>query len=388
MIQRNVLRLLSAFLICLLCFGLVSCNTENPSPEAESPQPSTEQTPENESDADDEKKVVSATYALGEVKDRIKVLGRTSMVGTGISCDFTASGIEFSAYMEGDVKLHLSCTETTYYSVYVDGVQLSERCLVNPTDSVITLASFEEGGVHTIRILKQTEAQYALSVLNALEMTGYWLDPPQEKKFYIEFIGDSISCGFGNLATSNIPSTEVLDNAQLYSDGTQSFAFLASEKLNADCSVVGCGGIGLVTTGYCPFVESEFYTKQSYFRSSSQEYTPERTPDLVVINLGTNDENYSVRDDQYIEKVKELIALVRETYGENVSIVWCYNMMNESKADALKTAIADLNGTYAGLYLCELSRNRNGGAGHPDVAGHITASEELVTLIQENRLLT
>lgn len=378
MFQRKYLKIAALVLACLMCWGLVSCNTPE-TPEPETPETETPSDPETPNDppAEDTKKVVTATYNLLAVTDQLKIYGRSSRTEDGISCDFTASGIEFSAYMVNEVKLNLSCTADTYFSVYVDGVKMQERYLIKPEDSAITLANFEEGGEHTIRILKQTEARHSLSVLKSLEMTGYWLDAPKDNPYYIEFIGDSISCGWGNLATGSIT-----DVAQ-YADGTQAFAYLTAEKLGTDFSVIGCGGIGILTTGYVPVVEADFYTKQSYYRSATETYTPTRIPDVVVINLGTNDQNYNVNGTQFKQKVTELINLVRQTYGTNVPIVWCYNMMSEGMIAEAQQAIAGMSN----VYVCQLTRNRNGGSGHPDIAGHQTAAEELTAFIQSKGLL-
>jgi len=387
MISKHIVRVLAILMACLLCVGFVSCDKDEPSNEDVSddiapPSNDEAQTPEDEKDSETSIEViVNKKYPLAEITDQLKIYGRSSVIEDGISCDFTASGIEFTAYMKEEVKLYLSCTANTYFTIYVDGERVQERFLVTPSDTVFTLADFDEGGEHTIRVLKQTEPLRFLSVLKALEFTGKMKAPPRERD-YIEFIGDSISCGYGNLIAG---SNSDAGNA-LYSDGTQAFAFLTAEELGVDSSVVGCTGIGVVD-GHRDFVEADFFAKQSYFRSQAQAYTPTRIPDLVVINLGTNDQNTNVSTANFEKKVKELIQQIRGIYGKDVPIVWCYNMMNEGMFSSAESAISSMGGETNDLYLCELTRNTAGGKSHPNLQGHKTAAEELAQFIKTERIL-
>ena len=85
---------------------------------------------------------------LARNSDKVKLLGRTQVLSTGLACDHTASGIEFKGNFEGDVKLKVrtaivkpSC-EKTYFTVYVDGERLSERFEVATGIKTLTVASF------------------------------------------------------------------------------------------------------------------------------------------------------------------------------------------------------------------------------------------------------
>ena len=163
---------LAMLLAILLCLGLVACGTgETEEPKEPDAQEQPDGTPDEQEPDDGASKITTANYPLAQHLDKLKVYGRSSVVGTGISCDFTASGIEFSAYLEGDVKLKLTCTADTYFTVYVDGVRMEDRKMATTSTSELTVASFAEGGDHTILVLKQTEPWMSLSVLESLEFT-------------------------------------------------------------------------------------------------------------------------------------------------------------------------------------------------------------------------
>ena len=74
---------------------------------------------------------------------------------------------------------------------------------------------------------------------------------------------------------------------------------------------------------------------------------------------------------------------VRETYGENVTIVWAYGMMsNTDYANNVQSAIDDFGGASAGLYMCKLTYDRDAGGGHPDCDAHEASAQTLAAFIQ------
>ena len=85
-------------------------------------------------------------------------------------------------------------------------------------------------------------------------------EAPANKDKNIEFIGDSIVCGHENLCQSG----DADQGKAVNEDGTRAFAYLTSELLGADCSVIGCSGIG-IDKGFTNFSEDDFYPKTSYY---------------------------------------------------------------------------------------------------------------------------
>lgn len=339
----------------------------------------------------DEEKIVDMKYELQDVTDSLKFLGRYTVTSDGITCDHSASGIEFCAYIQGEVKIGISVSPrvtpsgsadaNTYYTVYIDGIRQEERFHVESQEDVLTIANFEEGGVHTIRILKQTEAQNSLSILKSLEFKGYFEEAPEEKDLLIEFIGDSITCGFGNLCKKGASDSGNAFNQ----DATQTYAYLTAETLDADHSLVCYSGIG-VAKGWTNFLMEEFFEAESYCRDTKSVCERNFTPDIVVINLGTNDFEKGAAESEFMTKAQDLISLVRQTYGNDVKIVWVYNMMGYSMQNYTTEVVNALGGEENGIYICRLPREHMGGGSHPSVAGHIAAAEVLAQFIQEKVL--
>ncbi len=335
--------------------------------------------PESSETVSTEPIIADRSYNITKDSQNIRFIGRMQDVDGGVFCDFTASGIEFKGIFEGEIKLYLSCSDDTYFSVYVDGEKCADRYFANAGTEYITLATFETESEHTIKVLKQTEAQVSLAVLKRIDITGTLYDAPAKREYLIEFIGDSITSGYGNLGDN---STKDAGSA-LWSDGTQAYAFLTAELLDADATVISCSGIG-IDKGYTDFKESDFYLKQSYYRNADAEYTDNGIiPDLVVINLGTNDLGCGSKEDVFKKGVNDLIKSVRDFYGNDVKIVWVYGMMSNARFEWTKDVIDGIEN----IYYISLPQNNRGGNSHPDAEAHKQAADLLAKFISDNGLL-
>lgn len=375
--MRKAISIISFLLIvALLPFGAIGCDKEEPN-HTEPTETATEESTEPQ--------LKGREINLAENIDKLKIWGRYRVLPGGIACDNTASGIEFNAKVKGSVYIDIRCSGDAYFTVFIDGVRQRGRSLVSGGRAAtrLKIAEFSDEGEHNIRVLKQTEAQYATADFKTLVIDGELTERPAARDKYIEFIGDSISCGMGNLGYNGVADAQTA----FYEDGTGGYAFLTAEALGADCSVVSQSGIGIA--GSWNDSIKDFYSKQLYARDKSTDNDFSRVPDMVVINLGTNDYYLNQKDasictpGQVRMKTAELIELVRSSYGKQVTIVWAYGAMGECMFDSVKEAIDGLGGEESGIYTCRLSQNVSGAAGHPNKEGHAVASNELKDFILE-----
>lgn len=382
---------LTAILLCLLMMlALVACNSGETPTEAPTEAPTAAPTDApteapKPTDPPEEVEWDDVLLDFTEESELYRTVGRTQRVDKGIACDFTASGIELYGYFYNDMYLRVSCTKDTYFSVVIDGEPQAKRYMATSGESEITLEGFEDQAKHTVQILKQTEPQWSLCVFKELELYGD-LSVPVQKDYLIEFLGDSITCGYGNLWTSSATHASKDAGISLYEDGVQAYACAAARELGADWSVIGCSGIG-IDKGWPSFNMQDFYTKQSRFRNSTAAYTVERKADVVVINLGTNDAGRGSTEAQLIANVKTLIATARSYNGEDTPIVWAHNMMGECRFDWVKKAIDELGGESAGIYVLKLDQNNAGGNGHPTLKAQSSAASKLAAFIEDKELL-
>ena len=334
------------------------------------------------------------TFELSKYADRVKPLGRYQMIDKGIACDHCATGIELSANISGEVELTLITTvekeycDSAYFTVYIDGVRADKRLETPSGEQTVVVADNLTSGIHTLKIVKQTESNYNLCTLLSISFDGELLEPPKNREKYIEYIGDSLSCGMGILGQKGVPNPQT----SLWEDVTLGYTYSSAELLSADCSIVSESGIGLAGSWFDPLFD--FYTAWSYKRDKNVKYDFARIPDLLVINLVTNDFylNCDLKIcplDEVKQRTKEFIALVRASYGKDIPIVWVGRFMRlgESYIDAVDEVIDNLGGISAGIYRLDVPTSAGGAQGHPDLAGHTAARDMLVEFIKKNNLL-
>ena len=384
-------RLLALILALIFCLSLVACTTSGKADKDTGKDDQNTQTDDNNDNNDnkeEEKKppeIVDKTYYITSYLDNFKLHGRTSAINNGLACDTSASGIEFNAYIEGDLKMQLSVSQNCYFTLYIDGERVEERINRRPADNSteLVLATFTDKKVHNIRFLKQTEAQCALSVFQNVSFKGYFEAPPADKEILIEVLGDSITVGFGNLCDRETPNS----GSAPYQDATQTYGFLAAEKLNADVSLVCYSGIG-VSIGWPSFLMEEYFKADSFVRNRNTPFVAKRVPDVVVINLGTNDQTKGIDIQKLKTKVKALVDLVRETYGKKVPIVWVHGMMEKASLTNFQIVFEALykDADKKLVYFLPVMQENLGGGGHPSLNAHYKVSETLAKYLKENIL--
>lgn len=332
------------------------------------------------------------TYNLGNVSDRsnFRVVGRVQYSDTGILFDHCANVLEFQGYMTGDLKLNANSSgnkknDYTYLTVFIDGERVDKRFCIEGSDQTITLATFTGKYFHTVRIVKQSEISNSDSRLKSIVMTGYLTKAPEERKHYIEFYGDSLTAGYSNIATKDYPTSEEGD--AVYQDATQTYGFLASEALNADCSILAMSGVGL-DQGWTSNNFMHYFSKYSYRRGNeAYNFKGARVPDLVVIHLGANDVTCGSSRSKFVENGTALIKYIQEGYGKNMPIIWAYDP-GEQVPDSWREEVLNKFSSTTKVYSLKLEwRSKGKINGHPNVAGHEKNAGELVDLIKKNNLL-
>ena len=171
---------------------------------------------------------------------KVKIQGRSGPVSSGISFDWSANTLEFQAVCEGSVSLNLKekASDTMYYTVLVDG---KEQARARSSGSRLLLAENLPKGDHTFQVVRHTESFVGQVTLCSIELKGQLKSRPADRPLYMEFLGDSITVGLGNLCLGlPQPASDYSENQ----DGTQSYAYLTAQALGADISVLARSGIG------------------------------------------------------------------------------------------------------------------------------------------------
>ena len=331
---------------------------------------------------------------IKDAKDYIKTQGRTTLKDGAMWLDYSASGVEFSAYCEGKVALNLNVksiknTDATYGGIYftviVDGVTVDRaQCRITSTGNVeLVLADNLPAGNHTFEVYRQTEHRGAEVGISSIVMNGSFNEKPEDNRLYIEFIGDSISTGYGALGVAGADSAD----SPLWQDATVAYPYLTAKVLGADFSDVCYSGLG------CKYGYSGSLSMQTVYQAQRYQYDQvtkydftKRQPDVVVIALGTNDianqTDASLRQAGY----QEMLDLVRAK-NPDAKIVWIVGMMKEDDNAMIAQLIEDNGGAAAGLFCKALTKNTKGAGWHPDADGQQTFADELVAFLNSDVLV-
>ena len=214
---------------------------------------------------------------------------------------------------------------------------------------------------------------------------------PDCKEKTIEFIGDSITCGFGNLRCDGGYGYKSIEQ-----DGGLTYAHLTSEALGAENRIIARSGIGFMSRdGISGDSLYDYYTKTASLPGDNllfgEEYDFENNPaDVIVINLGTNDNGFIVDDhiaaeNELCEDACDFIRLVRENNPDSI-IIWAYGLMGNYNSSVYENAVDIINSEGdSGVYYLPLnpmdSAEGYGSSGHPSVYSHIRGARELTEKI-------
>ncbi len=336
----------------------------------------------------------SIVTSISEMDGKYKTQGRTTVLDGVLMLDWSAATFEFNANCEGNVYVDFYTKSLSsgscYFTVYVDGAK-SERdafIITAKGDTRFQIATDLKSGDHTFKIVRQTEIERAQTGIVSVELCGTFLDPPEEKDLYIEFVGASTTAGYGNLGDSSVSNSDA--PKPQYQDVTQAFSYMTAEELDADYSIVARQGTG-ATVGYQPTSMVDVYPLLRHCYDSSTPYDFSRTADIVVVGLGTNDANtynnstYNGGTNMTLDDVEagfvEMLEIIREN-NPNAKIIWMYNMMTSGINSQVLGAVETAGGAENGFYALKVTKNNDGAKNHPSAEGHKVFTEELTEFIR------
>jgi lysophospholipase L1-like esterase len=220
-----------------------------------------------------------------------------------------------AAFQGTGIKVNLKSTGDNWFEVIIDGNVKTPINVTAQSASPIILASGLTNGNHTVELVKRTEAWVGdVQFLGFTVTDGSLLAAPTPSSRRIEFIGDSITCGYGNEGTSQYQSfTTKNENAY------QAYGAITARLLEADPITVSWSGKGVIrnyggdTTDVMPSIYSRILAYDSTLQWNPSQWIPQ----VVVINLCTNDYSVGIPDRTAFTTVySNLVARIRTQYPD------------------------------------------------------------------------
>lgn len=322
---------------------------------------------------------------LVDITTDVRYFGRTYYQNSTYWFNWTASGFEFTFNGTGaEATLETESRgeeHTAFIKIYIDGKEQTKSIAITDSMQTVTLCKGLKSGVHTVRVVKRTNGRSAsLGLMDITLLKGGTIEaPPAAKERRIEFVGDSITVGYGVLATS---ATAVWSTKT--EDGTQTYAALAGNALHAEYNVVAISGRGLAhnTGGDTDKLMPALYTGTDGYNNAGAAWDFNSfQPHVVVVNLGTNDHSTSTES----EVTAAATAFLKTIRKNNPSayIIVAYGMMGNKMEGALKSAVSACGDNKISYLALKIAENRL--LGHPDKTSH---QENALLLEKEIRRLT
>lgn len=285
-----------------------------------------------------------------------------------------------------------------FYNIIIDGKE-PFVLKADPTKDMYRIDSLSHG-FHTIKIFKRTEAQVGEGIFKGFQIEKGGLPKAMvsfRKKLKLEFIGNSITCGYGNEGSGKeCPFSPETENNYL------AYGALTARALDAEYVAVAYSGKGVVQNYDKTKEETmpELYLRTLPEDKNSKWDFKRYTPNIVVINLGTNDFAHTNPDSAlWVSKYVGLVKTIRSHYPHAHIICAIGPMMSDAHPPgnkALTTITGYLQAVHHVLkkggdhkvHLYEFPP-QTGGYGcdwHPGVNTHQKMSEELAKFIKSEIL--
>jgi len=303
--------------------------------------------------------------------------------GVYLRCAFTGNTLE----------IRIKGGKRDYFNVFVD--DRPARVIHPDLDSIIVVKELSGKQVHELLITKRTEADMGMASFYGIGISplGKISKSKVSNTRKIEFIGNSITCGYG---------AEGLSGKERFKPETEnsyfSYASIAARAFSADYSLIAHSGLGVIRNyndkskistkiAPMPLRLSRTFDTDSVKTWDFKQFMP----DAVVINLGTNDYSTLPHPDKAVFKrhYEQLIENIVKVYGPIPVFCVVGPMTNEPCYSIVKEVVEDYNlihlGTkvyFAGIPDGLLNNTTDlGSDGHPSYRGQRKSAAYLVPLM-------
>lgn len=350
-------------------------------------------------------------FTVKPTDEFVRRLGRTTNDGDTLYASYSLSGIEFE--IEGTL---CDITLTT------DGERFSDDrkayAVVTRNDDAENSWRFRlEDGTHTYRIFqsetpqkvklrleKLSESAMASVGIEKIKTISYFEPTPtEEKSLKIQFVGDSITCAYGiEGADENSPFDTAEENPLI------GFANLTAESLSADKELISWSGIGAVSccTDKVGVKEDyvligDLYRLEDFNFDNVNGREPvyfvreNRQPDIVVVNIGTNDYFYTGDVPELVSEFGEcyydLLTEIRRQ-NPNADIICTLGVLGNQLMPEIERCAERFKEEFdENIYTLEFDLHdiENDGMGskyHPSAKTHKKMADRLTEFILENHL--
>jgi lysophospholipase L1-like esterase len=361
--------------------------------------------------------------SLSEIK-YLKVHGRTTENLNPLTLFWTGSGIELNA-KGTELWIEVESDYDNYepwISILVNQEPVSRIMLTAGRYWICIFRGMNENAIKNVRIIKDVQAMSGDSnhslQIHSVKFDGEFM-PIEEKPYKIEFIGDSITSGEGIIGAK--PEEDWIS---MWFSAVDNYSMTTANALNAECRVISQSGWGVLTSWdnnpnanipdyyekVCGILTGEKNEALGAFKDNDFDSWQ---PDVVVVNLGTNDggafnspewkdavtgETHKQRknedgtfhdeDLKAFENAVENFLVKLRTYNKKAHIVWVYGMLGLPMMPSIYRAVDSYKNKsddklVSVFQLPNTTDETVGSRFHPGFLAHQKAAKELTNYMKE-----
>jgi lysophospholipase L1-like esterase len=301
---------------------------------------------------------------------------------TGSQIETVFTGSELSAVFE------ITSGQKAGITAVVNGEE--KRIVVTADQKIYPVASgLKPGEPHRIVLFRRSEGSTGETRFGGfIASSGAEFSAPAPRSRRILVIGDSITCGYANEAAGPKEGNTVENE-----NGYLSYAPIAARELNADLMMICWSGRGLYRnrnvgddkSGVVPVL-----FEQTLPKSSDPEWDHSRfIPDVIAVNLGTNDMNTEkgkkepLNKKDYIGAAAAFVQRLRALYPEVKIILSIGPMEFEPVQSWLSEVAAQFDDVSVLVYPKYTGPEDYAGHWHPSVKKNREMAVQLSARVRE-----
>ena len=282
----------------------------------------------------------------------------------------------------------MSDTGSNYYNVFVDNL-LYKVVKTSGKDTLIRFIDNIDQDFHHIMIQKRTEGTCGRTTIHEFILSdkGQLKNDLQPSNKHIEFIGNSLTCGFGVEGKSrDEPYKAETENCNL------SYACIIARYFESNYTLIAHSGQGVVRN-YGDSVRVSAITMKDRIANTFDMNLDKKwnfktyKPNLVVINLGSND--FSTEpcplEEEFIHSYKLIIKQLRTMYGNVPILCISPSIPKRQITRYMENMCKELDDKQIYLYILPKGLYNNttelGSAWHPNSNGQIKMAISLISYI-------
>ncbi len=292
----------------------------------------------------------------------VKPLGRTKELADSLWLAFSGAGAEF-AFTGSRCEVTIAgdnhapdadkASDHVRIAMYLDGERVVDT-MIDAEEKTCTVLRADVPAEHIVRIVKLSETAMSTCGIRRIAVDAEEIRPTPEKAHLVEFIGDSITCGYG--MDDEVAEHHFVTGTE---DVTRAYAYRTAQMLDVDYSMVAISGYGIIS-GYTATAEERitaqliptYYEKLGFSYGEYRGETPAdirwdftvRQPELIVINLGTNDDSYCLdhadRQELYRAEYVHFLKVIRRN-NPGAKLLCTLGIMGDRLYPFVEKAAAD-----------------------------------------------